>query len=182
MEGVMAETIVRALDSYFPRSGTSTAPTAWDQLHTNYDDVAAIAAVGGIIAGRYAEAAGYSKAIVDAFYAPAGLPKEDAPPYRTALTQSDRERCLIALLVSQGETLTLALHIYLALMLEVSPAEIGHIIFLTGVYSGASRYADALLVAGDTLQLLENLAPSTPTPADVVKQIQTRFPVGTSGR
>ena len=136
----MPDAEARALESYFPRGGTSTA---WDDLHKNYSDAAALAAIGGIIGGRYAEAADYSRSIVKAFYDPADLPPENAPPYRTALTQSDRERCLIALLVSQGETLTLALHIYLALMLEVSPAEIGHIIFLTGVYSGASRYADA---------------------------------------
>ena len=170
----MPDAEVRALESYFPRGGTSTV---WDDLHKNYSDAAALAAIGGIIGGRYAEAADYSRSIVKAFYDPADLPPENAPPYRTALTQSDRERCLIALLVSQGETLTLALHIYLALMLEISPAEIGHIIFLTGVYSGASRYADALLVAGDTLQLLEGLAPTSPTPETVVKNIQALFPV-----
>jgi alkylhydroperoxidase/carboxymuconolactone decarboxylase family protein YurZ len=87
---------------------------------------------------------------------------EDAPSDRRTnrprISAQDRERCIIAILASRGNVRNLAVHIYVALMLNVTPEEIADIIFLAGVYSGVPAVADGLDTQIKTLQALENVA------------------------
>ena len=66
----------------------------------------------------------------------ANLPDDDQLPPRDRLSLRDRERCIIAILGSHGGGLQLAIHIYIAIANKVSPEEIAHVLFLTGVYTG----------------------------------------------
>jgi alkylhydroperoxidase/carboxymuconolactone decarboxylase family protein YurZ len=94
----------------------------------------------------------YVRAVTSIFYRP--LPK-DAMTNRTVLSAADRERCLIALLAARGEEFNLGLHIYMALVEGVSPAEIANIILLAGVYTGVDNFSIGLSTLSKTLNLLK---------------------------
>jgi alkylhydroperoxidase/carboxymuconolactone decarboxylase family protein YurZ len=80
---------------------------------------------------------------------------------KLALDTRDRERCIICLLASRGGQVTLAVHIYMALMLEITPEEIANILFLTGVYTGTDNLAMALMTLEKTLKRLNELGGAT---------------------
>lgn len=100
----------------------------------------------------YEPSKGYVEAVNDAFF---GKLEPDTQTSRTGLSDADRERCIIALLASRGESLTLALHIYMALMERVLPEEIAHIILLAGVYAGADNFTNGLNTEVETLKVLQ---------------------------
>lgn len=73
----------------------------------------------------------------------------------TVLLPVDRERCLIALLASQGASVALAIHVYWGLMEGLSWADVVQTIGLAGCYGGMHRTGDGLLVLlrlGDVLR------------------------------
>ena len=113
------------------------------------------------VASVYPPGAPYVDAIVDSLYG-----EEPVAP-------RDRERCVIALLAAQGETLTLALHIYWGLMEGLSPADVGHTVLLAGAYAGVPRYAAGLLVLEKTCTELRKLlsGPSSPAVLGHFKQV-----------
>jgi alkylhydroperoxidase/carboxymuconolactone decarboxylase family protein YurZ len=76
---------------------------------------------------------------------------------RVRLSAEDRERCIIAILASRGAVRNLGVHIYVALMLGVSPQEIADAIFLAGVYSGVPAVADGLDTQIQVLTWLQKL-------------------------
>jgi alkylhydroperoxidase/carboxymuconolactone decarboxylase family protein YurZ len=90
------------------------------------------------------------------------------------LADNDLERCLIAVLASRGADVNLAIHIYAALALGVTPGEIGHILFLAGVYTGIDNFSESLMLLATTLGVLKGLAddPNGPrTPDEVVPEL-----------
>jgi alkylhydroperoxidase/carboxymuconolactone decarboxylase family protein YurZ len=104
----------------------------------------------------YAPSHGYLDAISNTFLG--DLPPDDpSHGQRTSLSLQDRERCIIALLAARAEGVTLGLHIYIALMEEISPEEIANIILLVGVYTGVDNVARGLLTEVDTLTALKEL-------------------------
>ena len=109
----------------------------------------------------YLPSKNYSDAINARFY---GNLQDDSVPtkYRDALSVQDVERCVIALLASRGEQPLLAVHIYIALMEGITPAEIGNIILLAGIYSGVGNFTQGILTEIKTLELLNQLATKTP--------------------
>jgi alkylhydroperoxidase/carboxymuconolactone decarboxylase family protein YurZ len=123
-----------------------------DAYHTNASEVQEI--LRGTLPEVYRFSGRYVQAIYDAFYN--GLVDDNAQPPapREALSVQDRERCIVALLASQGGGLTLALHAYIALMEGVEPGEIANIILLAGIYTGVNRFAIGLLQAKSVLVLL----------------------------
>lgn len=84
------------------------------------------------------------------------LPPDNAPPPRDALSERDRERIIIALLAEREINSNIALHMFLALMLEISPAEIAHILLLAGVYDGIPGFADGIRMEKLLLEFLQN--------------------------
>ena len=105
------------------------------------------------------------------------VPKADRTGPPKPLSAKNRERTLVALLAARGERSSLAIHIYWALALKVSPHDIVHTLLLTGAYAGVPAFAGALGVAKATFKLLEAL-PSTPPlkPKLVVPAILAAFP------
>ena len=139
----------------------------------------------GTLPKLYAAAGEYMTAIGDSLYG--SLPDDSAPDPRPMLTVQDRERCLVAILASRGATLALAIHEYIALMEGVSAEEIGHILLLTGIYTGADRLAEGLLVTNTLLTKLRDQVTPTdpetgkPKPVDastdtIYKLLRSTFP------
>ena len=123
----------------------------------------------------YALTGDYVNAIGAAFYG--YLPPDDAPPPRSALSLRDRERCLIAILASRGADFNIALHMYIALMNDISAEEIAHILFLAGIYTGVDNFAEALKAEVKMLYMLKSLVASTKyTVDDVWTALQKTFP------
>jgi alkylhydroperoxidase/carboxymuconolactone decarboxylase family protein YurZ len=114
----------------------------------------------------HTEAENYVNAIGNAFYYNA-VAEESRDPDRGRLTEPDRERCLLALLASRGRTFELAAHVYIALMMKISEAEIRHILFLAGVYAGSDSLNASLMVLNRTLEVLDDVAPKH-LPCEVV--------------
>jgi alkylhydroperoxidase/carboxymuconolactone decarboxylase family protein YurZ len=118
----------------------------------------------------YDGAQAYTDAINDVFYGPLPL---DTATSRSLLSEQDRERCVIALLASQGGGGTLAIHVYIGLMVGLSPKEIGHILLLAGVYTGVNRFAVAIF---DTLKTLKICAlAKDPHPKAIVDTLKAEF-------
>jgi alkylhydroperoxidase/carboxymuconolactone decarboxylase family protein YurZ len=106
----------------------------------------------GVLPDLYSESSQFIGAIIATYF-----DGDSAAPPKWELNKSDRERCIIALLAGQGAQFPLSLHIYLALMLGVTPQEVAHIILLSGVYTGVNRFAEGMFVHVKTLRALNGL-------------------------
>jgi hypothetical protein len=138
------------------------------KLREQYNRDDANKALSATLTAMYAATTEYIDAIGEAFYEP--------PTTHDVVAPDNRERCLIALLTARGAGLTLAVHIYLALMEgykfdrdaggrdEITPAEVASIIFLSGVYTGSDNLMKGLSTLMKTLQTLAVVA-DDPDPA-----------------
>ena len=144
-------------------------------LREKYDRDEATALISSVLPATYEPSRAYGDAITEAFYGP--LPDDKPSPNRRALSVQDRERCLIALLASRGVANTLAIHIYLALMEEISVEEIANVMMLAGMYTGVDRLSFALSTYVTTLKtlcaLVDGLKPLEPR--SVLPQIIAAF-------
>lgn len=104
----------------------------------------------------YAHCQEYVQAIGDLLYG--GLPEEGERWARPTLSVQDRERCLIAILGSREAGLALAIHIYIALMENISPEEVAHILLLVGIYSGVDHLTGGLMTEVKLLGALDAFA------------------------
>ena len=104
-----------------------------------------VAGMRDALPARYPPARGFVEAIEASFYR--GGP----------LAAANRERIIVALLASREERFPLAVHVYVALMEGVSPEEIAHVVFLTGIYTGVPAFSQGIGVVEETLALLERL-------------------------
>jgi hypothetical protein len=98
-----------------------------------------------------------------------------SPAPNLPLIPVDRERCLILLIASRQETLTLAIHIYMGLALGLTVAEVANVLALAGVYSGISAYVRGIRVAEATLGVLKTAAATTSGPLAVAGMLNTTF-------
>jgi SAM-dependent methyltransferase/alkylhydroperoxidase/carboxymuconolactone decarboxylase family protein YurZ len=140
-------------------------PAQLQTLKAAYNDVTMTNALSTPLPALYPLAQEYIDALRHAFYGSPG----PAP----LLTADNRERCLIGILASRGANRNLAIHIYMALMVGVRADEIGHILLLTGAYSGVDNLAHGLTIAKMTLEILAQLASGSqqPTPSVVLTDL-----------
>ena len=91
---------------------------------------------------------------------------------------ADRERIIVALLASRGRGFQLGLHMYMAVANGVSPEEIAHIVFLTGIYAGVDTFAKALAIGLGTMTILKGLTAGgkQPSVADVYDALAKGLP------
>jgi ubiquinone/menaquinone biosynthesis C-methylase UbiE/alkylhydroperoxidase/carboxymuconolactone decarboxylase family protein YurZ/uncharacterized protein YbaR (Trm112 family) len=91
---------------------------------------------------------------------------------------ADRERVIVALLASRGRGFELALHMYVAVANGVTPEEIAHIVFLTGIYAGVDTFARALAIGLSTMAILKDLTKggAQPSVADVYDALRKGLP------
>jgi alkylhydroperoxidase/carboxymuconolactone decarboxylase family protein YurZ len=130
-------------DQPFDAVSGTLAPADLDKLRKAYkrDDMTKI--LVETLPKAYVLSTEYVEAIGDLLYSKM-LPEEGDPGLRSALSVQDRERCLVAVLASREAGLALAIHIYIALMEDVSPQEIAHILLLVGVYGGIDHLTGGL--------------------------------------
>ncbi len=76
----------------------------------------------------------------------------------THLDAANRERCLVAILAGQKNSMALAVHLYWALMEGLETQELAQILMLCGGYQGIDVYAGGLSVLEGTCVLLSKLA------------------------
>ena len=95
-----------------------------------------------------------------------------------------REYVVLALLASQQAERNLGLHVFIALMNGISPADVVSIMFLTGVYGGVNVLTNALRVVSKTLDAVIAAGDAVPTAAgdrcamagEIIQKILSAFP------
>jgi alkylhydroperoxidase/carboxymuconolactone decarboxylase family protein YurZ len=87
---------------------------------------------GAMLFAKFPPGTAYVQAVLDTTYS--GSP----------LCDKTRERLLVALLASRNETMTLAVHLYWALMTGSTLDELGHVLLLAGQYAGISTYTNGM--------------------------------------
>ena len=143
-------------------------PAALQTLRDAYDDDTMTNALSMALPLQYPAAQEYIDALRHAFYGSPG----PAPLLRA----DSRERCLIGILASRGANRNLAIHIYAGLMQGISVEEIGHILLLTGAYTGVDNLAHGLGILKTALEILAQLAADVstrPTPLVVLTTFAT---------
>lgn len=111
-------------------------------LRTGYNPVVLRSATVGAFGERHPAGLPYVKSFVDTLFA-----EED-------LAAADRERCIIAILGGQKNSMALAVHVYWGLMEGLVPSEIAHVLSLCGGYQGIDAYASGLRVLEATCGML----------------------------
>lgn len=110
----------------------------------------------------------YTRAVQGGFYS-------DKP----LLDAKYRECSVLALLVSQGAEVNLALHVFIALMVGLTPDEIVNIVFATGIYCGVNRFTSSLGVVekafNAVIQAANDGENTARTPLGVFKRIGDSF-------
>ncbi len=153
-----------------PVTDILTAPEL-KELRRQYDPRKAGEIFGGVLPQLYPPATGYIDAVGSTLYGdwqsgPTG-----------PLKPENRERCILTVLGSRQENRNLAIHIYLALMYGVSPAEIAHILVLAGIYSGISSFAHSIGIEVVTLTKLKGLVASNAAGVEQVNDaLKATFP------
>jgi alkylhydroperoxidase/carboxymuconolactone decarboxylase family protein YurZ len=145
----MPPPLIRNIRDYLPLPKAAV-------LRSQYVRGDALALLNAVLPATYDQAAEYSNAVAHAFYRD-DLPADSGPSWRSMLSIRDRERCLIALLTSRRAELELAIHVYLAVMEDISPEEIANIMMLAGMYSGLDNFSRGLRVEAKALETLAQI-------------------------
>jgi len=95
-----------------------------------------------------------------------------------------REYVVLALLASQQAEGNLGLHVFIALMNGISPADVVNIMFLTGVYGGVNVLTNALRIVAKTFDAVIAAADAPPTATgdrsaitgEVIQKVLSAFP------
>lgn len=142
------------------------------ELRRQYDQQSAGVVFGAVLPMLYPPVTDYIEAVGSTLYPEWGQGQPACP-----IKPADRERCLLTLLGSRQETLNLAVHIYLALVNEISPGEIAHILVLAGIYSGMSSFAHSIVIEAATLGVLKGLltTPNNAGPQAVYDALKATF-------
>jgi alkylhydroperoxidase/carboxymuconolactone decarboxylase family protein YurZ len=159
------------------------SPESLEKLRLSYDREEVEKLFVQTLGGRYHRTAEYVEQVHHLFH---WKNPSDKRTTRSRLSEEDRERCTIALLAAQGEKQNLAVHVYMGLMVGISPEEIADVIFLAGIYGGVPAITDGLRVEIDVLEALEKLVhppkpeeptnASRPTPGRTEKKKQGKRP------
>lgn len=88
----------------------------------------------------------------------------------------DREVQLLTLFTISRQWSQLAIHCYWALLVRLSPDDVARTLLLASLNAGIDEYVTALGVMTKVMHILKRLAPSEPTPEDVLGELQRAFP------
>jgi hypothetical protein len=87
----------------------------------------------------------------------------------------DREIQLLTLFTISGQSFQLAVHCYWAILIGLSPHDVATTLLLASVTAGIDEYVSAIGVMTKVMHILKNLAPTEPTPEDVLGELQRAF-------
>jgi alkylhydroperoxidase/carboxymuconolactone decarboxylase family protein YurZ len=139
---------------------SALSPEALSKLRNTFDRGELEQLFVQVMGGRYDRTVDYVEEVHHLFHS---KNPSDRRTTRSRLSEEDRERCTIAILAAKGEEENLAIHVYIALMIGISPEEIADVIFLAGIYAGVPAVTDGLDVEIRALEALEELVhPKTP--------------------
>src|SRR5262245_17499126 len=116
-------------------------------LRATYNPAAMTAAEVQSLAAIVPRFGPWNEGIAKTFYEPTG-----------PMQGKDRERCLIALLASDGAALSLVIHVYRGLMEGLSPKEVVQIVGLVACYTGLPKLTFGIEVLHRAFRVLEGLA------------------------
>lgn len=134
-------------------------------LRSGYSQAAMLEADLAAVARVAPQFVAWNQAIAATFYEAQG-----------PLKAVDRERCLIALIVTSGPAISLAMHVYWGLMEGLSIAEITQVIALAGCYGGLPRSMFGIETAHRTLRALAQIPAEGPFQSvDAVQSMLTEF-------
>jgi len=122
-------------------------------LRAQFDPAEMNAVMGAPLPAAYPACEPYLETIGDLFYGGVSGDTSGSP-----LSAKNRERCLVAILSTRGAGFNLALHMYMAIALDVSPKEVVHIALLAGTYTGIDNFAGATATAAKTFTVLATVA------------------------
>jgi alkylhydroperoxidase/carboxymuconolactone decarboxylase family protein YurZ len=115
----------------------------------------------------------YYQMSVTTFYTHGAPPGE---PPTSSLSPQFREAAILALFIAERQTITLAIHVYWALMVGMSVEQICEIMLLVAFYGGIDAYSLALGNAQITLQVLQaSAAIGEVTPIQVFTALVAKF-------
>jgi hypothetical protein len=87
----------------------------------------------------------------------------------------DREVQLLTLFTVTRQWPQLAVHCYWSLLLDMTPDDVAMTLLLASLQTGIGEYVSALSVMTKVMYLLKSLAPTEPTPEDVLSQLEKAF-------
>jgi hypothetical protein len=87
----------------------------------------------------------------------------------------DREVQLLTIFTLTRQWPQLAVHCYWSLLVGLKPKDVAMTLLLASLQSGIGEYVSALSVMTKVMQLLKQLAPTEPTPEDVLGELQKAF-------
>ncbi len=87
----------------------------------------------------------------------------------------DREVQLLTLLTISREWRELAIHCYWSILVGLHPCDIAQTLLLASMGAGIDEYVTGMSVMTKVMQLLKKLAPTQPTPEEVVAQLLLVF-------
>ncbi len=87
----------------------------------------------------------------------------------------DREVQLLAIFTISRQPFELAVHCYWSILIGMSPHDVAGALFVASMSGGISAYVAALGVFTKVMQMLKKLAPTEPTPEDVLGALERAF-------
>ena len=87
----------------------------------------------------------------------------------------DREVQLLTILTLTRQWPQLAVHCYWSLLVELTPHDIATTLLLASLQAGIGEYVSAMSTMTKVMQLLKQLAPTEPTPEDVLGELEKAF-------
>ncbi len=87
----------------------------------------------------------------------------------------DREVQLLTIFTLTRQWPQLAVHCYWSLLVGLEPSDVATTLLLASLQSGIGEYVSALSTMTKVMQLLKQLAPTEPTPEDVLGELQKAF-------
>ena len=87
----------------------------------------------------------------------------------------DREVQLLTIFTLTRQWPQLAVHCYWSLLIGLTPRDVAMTLLLASLQSGIGEYVSALSTMTKVMQLLKQLAPTEPTPEDVLGELQKAF-------
>jgi len=87
----------------------------------------------------------------------------------------DREVQILTILTLTRQWPQLAVHCYWSLLVKMEPGDVASTLLLASMQSGIGEYVSAMSTMTKVMQLLKRLAPTEPTPEDVLGELQKAF-------
>lgn len=87
----------------------------------------------------------------------------------------DRQVQLLTVFTLSRQWSQLSVHCYWSILIGMSPHDVAMALLLASLQAGIGEYVSALSVMAKVMYMLKEMAPTEPTPEDVLAQLQRNF-------